>query len=357
MVKEYEITPKPLSDPKGTESEVDLMKTGAKHYLKQLGFSQAHINTMVNMNSPAAPRGVKRVNKTGSSLYRKCAKTGDFSEYHFTRIFRQEPFETDKKIAEELRQMQYPHSIEDVEGWFHKLGFKRCHPSEQPVLSGLDKEKRVTWAKKHVGWTQEQWDRVIWSGEVRFKVYNEPEVPHVLREEHSSIFESCQVMRSNEHDLASFTVWSCLSSKGYGPIFFIDMYGNQTNYKSHKLESLIPFFDKNNITKTAKYIYQEENSVRTIEQKASWCEEMPDMPALMKDWPALSPDLNPLMSVWNELSYEIEQRLPKINSIEKFKEELEKTWTKMGAAYLKEQYKSMSNRCQKVIDSKGDFIQ
>ncbi|KAF2885436.1 hypothetical protein ILUMI_20716 [Ignelater luminosus] len=41
---------------------------------------------------------------------------------------------------------------------------------EKPLLTNKQKKARLIWAKKHLNWTNQQWDSIIWSDESRFEV-------------------------------------------------------------------------------------------------------------------------------------------------------------------------------------------
>jgi hypothetical protein len=48
---------------------------------------------------------------------------------------------------------------------FKKEGFVRRISRKKCPLSEENRRKRLDWAREHVGWTNEQWDEILWSDE------------------------------------------------------------------------------------------------------------------------------------------------------------------------------------------------
>jgi predicted XRE-type DNA-binding protein len=61
MSKTFEINIKKLQDPTGSKQDVKKMKLGAIFYLKQLGFNQYDISTMIDIKRPTVQSIISRV--------------------------------------------------------------------------------------------------------------------------------------------------------------------------------------------------------------------------------------------------------------------------------------------------------
>jgi len=109
MSKTFEINIKKLQDPTGSKQDVKKMKLGAIFYLKQLGFNQYDISTIIDIKRPTVQSIISRVNQTGTTLTGK--STGrpsafdDYTQRHLERTIRRDPFQTLETITGQLRMI------------------------------------------------------------------------------------------------------------------------------------------------------------------------------------------------------------------------------------------------------------
>jgi hypothetical protein len=47
----------------------------------------------------------------------------------------------------------------------YRHGFRRCVARYKPPISEANRIKRLAWAYKHLNWTREQWDQILWTDE------------------------------------------------------------------------------------------------------------------------------------------------------------------------------------------------
>ena len=52
------------------------------------------------------------------------------------------------------------------------FGLKSCKPAKKPRLTPTMKLKRLAFAKKHVSWTVQQWEKVLFSDESTLQQFN-----------------------------------------------------------------------------------------------------------------------------------------------------------------------------------------
>ncbi|KAG2193357.1 hypothetical protein INT46_006457 [Mucor plumbeus] len=308
MSKTVQIAIKKLQDTKGSKSEIKKMKLSAIFYLTQLGFSQYDISNMIDMKRTTVEGAINRVATTGTTLAGKSmgrpSSFDDYTKRHLKRIIRSDPFQTIETLQGQLRSMSKDVSRTTVKNWIKKLGFKY----------------------QHVGWTDKQWEQVVWSDESRFRVFGHDGKPKVLRKQ-GERYESCHLLRTVKYGGGSLMVCSCFWAGGYGPLVFVDGNMNQDSY--------------------------EDNAPCHTGGYASWWKNSHSLNVL-KDWPAQSPDLNPIEHIWSELARQLRSRRPDIKNTEYLRQTLIEIWEELAPEFAKTLVSSMSKRCQGVIDAKGD---
>ena len=67
-----------------------------------------------------------------------------------------------------------------------KAGLKGCKARKKPLVTEVQRRKRLKWAHEHNSWTQDQWNRVLFSDESNFSIRNHSGLQFVRREKHSS---------------------------------------------------------------------------------------------------------------------------------------------------------------------------
>jgi hypothetical protein len=71
-----------------------------------------------------------------------------------------------KKSAEELG---IEASETTIRRTLRKFGFRRCVAWPKPLISWINRSKRLKWARDHLNWAREDWLRVIFSDESTFE--------------------------------------------------------------------------------------------------------------------------------------------------------------------------------------------
>ena len=94
--------------------------------------------------------------------------------------------------------------------------FQSYWASRKPFISEDNRKKRVIWARGHIRWSREQWERVLWSDESPFvlrfnkrrrvwRMANERYLPEATR---GTIKQDTKVM-----------VWGCFTVHGVGALY------------------------------------------------------------------------------------------------------------------------------------------
>ncbi|GBN06602.1 hypothetical protein AVEN_7474-1 [Araneus ventricosus] len=88
----------------------------------------------------------------------------------------------------------------------HLLGFGIRRPTRVPLLNARHRAARLAWSKEHREWTLEDWKRVAWSYESRFRLLHAYGRLKIWCQAHEVMDPECQVGTVHGH-VGSIMVW------------------------------------------------------------------------------------------------------------------------------------------------------
>ena len=100
-----------------------------------------------------------------------------------------------------------------------KAGFIARIPKKRHKLQKM-KLLRLNWAKRHEKWNEEDWRKVIFSGESKFNLHGPDGRDYVRRRSGEAFHPDC--LRSTVKYSAGQMIWGCFSYFGVGHLYFID---------------------------------------------------------------------------------------------------------------------------------------
>lgn len=222
--------------------------------------------------------------------------------------------------------------------------FNSYWASNKPFISRSNQIKRVDWCNEHLNWTNEKWERVMWSDES----------PYVLRyngkmrvwRHHNERHQTNCTRGTVKHDV-KIMVWGAFSATGVGILHRIEGIMNKEIYNDLLANVMLPSADI--LFGRENWIFQQDNDPKhtaKINKDFLIENEVPTLP-----WPAQSPDLNPIENLWSILDQRLKNR--QVNNAEELFQALRTEWNALPVDLLTDLVHSMQRRCQAVINSRG----
>lgn len=238
-------------------------------------------------------------------------------------------------------------SVDTCKRVLKRMGYGFYTAKEKPLLTSLQKKKRLKFARDHLNWTADQWRQIIWSDESKFEVTVGDVRKKVIRNKDEAFHKDC--IKRKVKFPGSVMIWGCMSAQGVGRLHFIEDTVNAVKYQNILETSLLPSIS---ILKYQNaYIFQQDGaSCHTARTTKAWLDSkrIPTM-----EWPSSSPDLSPIETLW----WKIKKKLRKYpsRSINDLKEKIKAVWDSTTPEECEELIATMPIRIKAVIESKGDI--
>jgi hypothetical protein len=156
------------------------------------------------------------------------------------------------------------------------------------------------WGTEHENWTQEEWDRVIFSDESKFLLFKSDGLQYCWRRP-SEAFDPCFTKKHIKHGVGNIMVWGCITSKGMGRLVRIDGKMDGPAYVRILKEGLLGTLKDYGMKCTGKYgyIFQQDNDPKHTSHVVS--EFLAKKKIKKLPWPPSSPDMSIIEHVWDQI--------------------------------------------------------
>lgn len=335
---------------KGKEIEPEIRKLIIKHHTE--GKSERQIAEILSKPRSTINSIIRAYKITGSCSRKprsgRPSKMSSRTRAQIIRSVKQNPKISAPKIAVNVAEATgVAISAQTVRNVLHSDDYHGRVARKKSFISAANKVKRLNFAVEHGDKPQSFWDKVIWSDESKFQLFQSKRRVRVWRRPNTEL-ETKHLVPTVKHGGGSATVWGCMTAAGVGKLEFIDGIMDQYVYKGILERNLMTSAQEFGIEND--FVFQQDNDPKhTARRVKEWLNE--NIPNVL-GWPAQSPDLNPIEHLWEHLDRKIHEKT--ISNLKDLKSTIQTEWNNIPASVTKKLVESMPRRLQAVRKSKGN---
>lgn len=117
--------------------------------------------------------------KSGSGRPRKSTARQD---RQMTKIVKIDPRKTAVDVTSYANeQLGVPIGVHTARNRLKEANLLARRPAKKPLISMVNKKKRLDFARRYLHWSKEQWAKVLWSDESKFNLFGSDGINYVRR--------------------------------------------------------------------------------------------------------------------------------------------------------------------------------
>lgn len=241
-----------------------------------------------------------------------------------------------KEIQKKLNLNVSPRTIFNIR---RSLGYKATHGKKRIILSAKDKQKRVSWCKKHL---KDTFSNVIFTDEKPFELYKR------RRLSYAKIGQERKPKPIVKYP-PKIQCWGGISREGKTQLAFWMGRPKSADYCDTLKRCLLPAI--NEYYPARHRFFQDRDSTHTSKHTAKW---LADNQVKVEMCPVRSPDLNPIEMIWNTLEYKTMAHNP--STEKELKKWVVYEWNRIDTELINRTINKMIERIPKIIESGGELV-
>jgi len=245
-------------------------------------------------------------------------------------------------LRNQWREIGVQSSVTTVKRRLKVAGLKGRVAKRKNILTNRQKANRLQFAREHVTWTRNQWNRVIFTDEAPFHIHSCARRRYVRRRSNEP-YDATLTIPPSKRQNAKITIWGSISVRGVGTLQRFRANVDQHSYLQVLNEVIPPMHLPQNA------IWQQDNapahSSRLVQQFFR------DRRISVMQWPPFSPDLNPIENVWSLLHERLD--LTRVTTADQLWRVVQQGWNSLTPMDIRPFINSMTDRCRAVIESRG----
>jgi hypothetical protein len=182
-----------------------------------------------------------------------------------------------------------------------------CACLKKPLLTPINKFKRLVWAFQHKDWTVDQWKKVYWTDEKKMELFNTKRRTY-CRKRIKEPLRPDTIQGKVKHGGGSLMVWGSMGNASTGALHKIDGIMDKFVYKDILAQKAIPAAE--NLFGNDKWTFQQDNDPK---HSSKLCRNFLENEGDSKNfdlmvWPPQSPDLSPIELLWDEVDRQVQAK-------------------------------------------------
>lgn len=264
-----------------------------------------------------------------------------------------------KHLDQVGRMVDPPISASSVQNILNAVGLHQRWGQKVVYLTKEHKIRWKEWVKEHKKWSDEDWERVIWSNKCYVYISDNQGTVWVTRAVGNEYNEGCTIPTFKQSPLRVM-IWSCIMKGSQGPLVVLDYPGGKgggmtaQRYQVQVLDKVLFNYYWRMAESRGQVVFQQDRAwCHTAKLSIEWLSrnEIEIFPH-----PASSPDLSLIEPLWHHLKILIRARPHIPSRLEELKTAIWECWEMITDDDINAHVKHMEDRVKAVLKADGGHM-